>query len=150
LAQIVTIARFSTAAEANLARTQLEAEGIRAFVANELSMLSGLGNNEAIELQVLRPDAVRAAEVLGEHEPGQQIEAWGRTEEPIERCLVCQSSFVEVESLALPLRVLHALLSAALPIPDAVFASKRRVCGVCGYRWREGEGATTRAPDTPS
>ena len=145
--ELVTIARYSTAIEANIARSRLEVEGIQAHVASEFSMLRGLDSPASIELQVARAEAERAADILGQRRPRRSIQAWG-VEETAERCLVCQSSFVEAEPPVLPLRVLRALLSIALPIPESAFASRRRVCGVCGHRWREGDTATTRAPET--
>ena len=143
----ITIARYPTPVEANLARGRLEVEGIRATLANELSVLSGFGGAESIELQVAPIDVERASAILRERPESTPEDDWAR-QDPVERCLVCQSSFVEVESLPLPLRLLRSLIGAALPLPDGVFASRRRVCGVCGYHWRAGEGVTTRAPET--
>ncbi len=145
--ELVTIARFATAVEANVARARLEVEGIDADVAGEFSILSGLDGSATIELQVAGRDVELAAGILGERAPRRAIKAWG-VDEPAERCLVCQSSFVEAEAPALPLRVLRALLSIALPIPESAFASRRRVCGVCGHRWREGDTSTTQAPES--
>ena len=65
-----------------------------------------------------------------------------------DRCIVCQTAGAVVSEPALPLRVLRALLSIALPIPESAFASRRRVCGVCGHRWREGDTSTTQAPES--
>ena len=142
----ITIARYPTPVEANLARGRLEVEGIRATLANELSVLSGFGG-ESIELQVGRTDVERASAILKQRPESTSADDWA-SQDPVERCLVCQSSFVETQSLPLPLRLLRALVGAALPLPDGVFASRGRVCGVCGYRWREGDSVTTRAPET--
>ena len=130
----ITIARYPTPPEAHLARSRLEVEGIPATLANELSVLSGFGGAESIELQVARSDVERASAILKERPDSTSEDDWA-SQDPVERCLVCQSSFVEVQSLPLPLRLLRALVGAALPLPDSVFASRRRVCGVCGYRW---------------
>ena len=148
--ELVTIARFSTAVEANLARTRLEAAGIRAWVANELSVLTGMGADDAIELQVVSTDTSRARQELEGRAPEEKVFTWGTEAEPVERCLVCQSSFVEPEQPQILVRIFLAVLSNLLPLPNSLFASKRRVCGVCGYRWREGDGLTTRAPETPT
>ena len=136
--ELVTIGRFATAVEANVARARLEVEGIDAHVAGEFSILSGLSGTATIELQVAGRDAELASGILGERAPRREIKAWG-VEEPAERCMVCQSSFVEAEAPALPLRVLRALLLQVVPLPAEWLASRRRVCQLCGHEWTTGD-----------
>lgn len=68
--KLVTLATYPTAVEAGFIRSFLEAEGIRAYVADESSvtMLSGLGNSMGwVKLHVAESDAERAEEMLAEH-----------------------------------------------------------------------------------
>jgi hypothetical protein len=63
----VTVATFWNAPEAYMVRARLEAEGIRAYVADELATMVtwGLLNNSGgVKLQVAEKDAERAREVL--------------------------------------------------------------------------------------
>jgi hypothetical protein len=60
---IVTLVRFSTGWEAQIARGQLQANGIPAFVADE-SAVTALGGSFGIRLQVRASDLDRAREIL--------------------------------------------------------------------------------------
>lgn len=69
--KLVTVATFGTPTEANLARNQLDAEGIRAFLADEttVGMAWHLGNAVGgIKLQVADDDAERALSILESNE----------------------------------------------------------------------------------
>ena len=138
MAELVSIARFTSPIPAQLARARLELAGIPAVLQGEASGL-------LIDLRVLRAYADEALELLTsqpEAEPvptegGPEALEWGPDTE-VERCLICQSSFVEVKEPSLPLRMLRGLLRTLLPLPDSLFRSRQRRCGVCGHQWREG------------
>jgi hypothetical protein len=64
---LVTIAHFNTVIEAEMAKSQLGAEGIGAFLAGAgtLGVMPYLGPSGGIQLQVAEDDVERAREVLG-------------------------------------------------------------------------------------
>ena len=64
---LVTIAHFNTVIEADMAKSQLDAEGILAFVVNAgaVGVMPYLGPSGGVRLQVAEDDAERAREVLG-------------------------------------------------------------------------------------
>jgi hypothetical protein len=64
---LVTIAHFTTVIEADMAKSQLDAEGIMAFVVNAgaIGVMPYLGASGGVRLQVAEDDAERAGEVLG-------------------------------------------------------------------------------------
>ena len=72
------------------------------------------------------------------HEPAPQgpASALEQNEAELERCLVCQSSLVEVKEPPLLLRVLRAIVLQILPLPPEWLESRRRVCGVCKHEWK--------------
>lgn len=63
--ELVTVARFASALEAETAKNFLEAEGVSAFIADEnaSSLFSGMLGQA--KLQVAAVDAIRAKELLG-------------------------------------------------------------------------------------
>jgi hypothetical protein len=65
--ELVTVATFLDAPEAELARERLELEGIRAFVIGGQSagVMPYLGESMGIRLQVDPKDAEQAREILG-------------------------------------------------------------------------------------
>jgi len=66
--QLVTVATFGTSEEAHLAQNRLEAEGIRAYLADEMTVSTYplLANVlQGIKLQVADEDADKAAAILG-------------------------------------------------------------------------------------
>ena len=70
LESLVTVGLFPTAFEAGLARAHLEAEGIRAFIADENFIhLYGSLATDGIKLQVREEDAPRARQLLADREP---------------------------------------------------------------------------------
>lgn len=77
--QLITIAKYSTATAAHAARIRLDAEGIRAFVADETvaSTLWHVGSAlGGIKLQVARADAERAGAILGGADSGGGPTEW--------------------------------------------------------------------------
>jgi hypothetical protein len=133
--ELVCIGRFPSAIEAQLAKARLELEGIPTFVSHELSM-------GRVELKV-PASAVDQALAILEGEPESAPTAGGPAaykrsphEEQEVRCLICQSSLVEVEEYWFPVRFLRALLISIIPLPRELFESRKRRCGVCGHRWK--------------
>jgi len=63
---LVTVATFTTAMDAHLRKNLLEAEGISAFLADELTgdQLSATYVHDYVKLQVRRQDAERAQQTL--------------------------------------------------------------------------------------
>jgi hypothetical protein len=70
--ELITVATFTTAIDAHLRKNLLEGEGIQAFVADELTgdQLSGGYVHGYVKLQVARPDAERAQQILQAHQRG--------------------------------------------------------------------------------
>jgi hypothetical protein len=68
---LVTVATFTTAIDAHLRKNLLEGEGIRAFLADELTgdRLLGGAAYGGVKLQVAQPDAERARQILQAHDP---------------------------------------------------------------------------------
>jgi hypothetical protein len=131
----VSIARFSSAIDAELARGRLEAEGIYATIAN--AVVEGRVEVQVPEEQVeLALAILQAPEVQAPTSGGPTgLRSESQVDEP--RCLICQSSFVEVDDWPLLLRIIRAILLQALPLPREWFESRRRRCGVCGARWTD-------------
>jgi ribosomal protein L40E len=111
---LVTVESFRVLPEAEAAKLHLEAEGIRAFLAeSEAVDMDWLGGNPLwnVKLQVTRGDAERAAVVLS-----QMRAQWRRRAETAEdsESLVC--------------------LACGAPMPEE--ASK---CAACGWSYAAGE-----------
>jgi hypothetical protein len=132
---LATIARFESRADAEQAHAQLTAAAIDSHLHYELPSQAGADPGAlVIALRVPDLEAERAAHVLG---------GWGSAASgpgAPTRCLICQSSFVEVRPHSLPVRIGLALLLQAVPLPSAWFEPRGRRCGVCGHEWRV-EGA---------
>jgi hypothetical protein len=70
LESLVTVGLFPTPFEAGLARAHLEAEGIRAFIADENFIhLYGPLATDGVKLQVREDDAPRARQLLADRQP---------------------------------------------------------------------------------
>jgi len=124
-----TIARFASRNDAEQAHTQLIAAGIESQLHHELA--AGSADALEITLRVPQADAERASQLLG----GWSSLVYGSS--AIGRCLICQSSLVEVQAHSLPVRIGIALLLQAFPMPRAWFEPRGRRCGVCGHEWRD-------------
>ncbi len=134
--RLVTIARFSTPIEAQLAKARLEAEGIPCYLANEAhaQMNGGLGG---VQLQVAEGLAQSASEVLRQDDSTTGgFSALEANEAELLRCIVCQSSLIEAKQMPLLVRMLRGLLLQIVPLPPEWFESRRRRCGVCGHEWK--------------
>ncbi|MEE9278976.1 MAG: hypothetical protein V3V67_02260 [Myxococcota bacterium] len=154
----IAVARYRSPIEAGLARARLASVGIEGFLVND----SGAAHPDqfdgmAVQLEVERADARGALEAL-QQGLGEQAESSGP--EPIgelERCPVCESSFIQIRERSVLGRIFRALLTSFVPIPSAALESKSRACGVCGHSWKSrpealgeplppGGGPSGRAP----
>ena len=137
--QLTTIARYSNQAEADLARSRLEAEGIPSYLANQHTQ-GGLAPPE-MELQVPAEAAEQAVELLTT--PAEAPSTWPKraleAEVDAVRCLICQSSAVTPESGNLLSRMLRFLIAQFIPFIDPEPRLRRLRCEICGHRWREGD-----------
>ena len=133
----IAVARYTSPIEAGLARARLASMGIEASLAND----SGVADptqfeGMAVQLTVERADARRALEAL---QQGMAEQAESSRSEPlgeVERCPVCESSFIQIQEPSVLGRIFRALLTSFVPIPSAALESKSRACGVCGHRWK--------------
>ncbi len=116
--QLVTIATFATAIEANLARTKLESEGIECFLADEYRGHQPYLPVGGVKLQVRDTDAQRAIEILGDSSTlvEDAEENLSEPEDDVLRCPRCNS--IAVDS------------------PGFSFLRKKWKCKSCGYQWK--------------
>ena len=137
----VTIATYTGAWEAHLARAKLESEGIFALVLDDQTASinwiysSALG---AVRLQVREEDSERAIQLLettAEEGPAIQQEC-SALEMTAPLCPACGSSNISRARFSLPVAVLSFLLFG---IPF-LFIRKRFVCKNCGRKWRQTPG----------
>jgi hypothetical protein len=133
--KLVTVAAFSLAIEADLARTKLESEGIECFVADEHTVTMNWLYSHAIggvKLKVWQSDLQRAKEILGRRsatEEGQGDHVAG-TEEL--HCPRCGSADVHYERFSRRLAFASwILLSFPLPL-----LKKKWNCRTCGHQWK--------------
>jgi hypothetical protein len=141
--RLVTVATFAVAADAQIARQRLEAEGIPVVLRNE-GDAHALGGLAGVLLQVPEEMSRAASELLRpegseaghERTPKRPASALEQNEAELERCLICQSSLVEVREPAPPLRLLRAVFLQIVPLPPGWLESRRRVCGVCKHEWK--------------
>jgi hypothetical protein len=111
--ELVTIATFNVAVEADLARAKLESEGIECFLADEYSRYLQAGG---IKLQVGESDAQRAVEILGESSTAENDSEESASECDAPRCPRCDS--IAVDS------------------PGFSFLKRKWKCQSCGYQWK--------------
>ena len=133
---LVMIARFASGVDAELAKGRLHVENIPAVVSTE-------ANSGVVQLLVPEAAAETAVQILQApvDDPAHAEERLHWATEPDElRCMICQSSFVEVNKAPLLLRLLRGIVLSIVPLPSEWFESRARRCGVCGYRWKESKG----------
>jgi len=137
----VTIATYSGAWEAHLARAKLESEGIYALVLDDQTASinwiysSSLGG---VRLQVREEDSKRAIHLLettAEEGPTIQQEC-SALDTTAPTCPACGSSNISRARFSLPVAVLSFLLFG---IPF-LFNRKRVVCMNCGRKWWQTPG----------
>jgi len=149
---LVPIATFSRHIDAELAKSKLEAEGVRCFIANGHADRINFdwcltGATTQIKLLVRQADRALAQAILGEDPEQAQLalqQVFGEGNEL--RCPHCGSLEVRKQgvsafraSIALMLVALlvgrpFILLLIGFPI---LFSWGRRRCADCGHRWKE-------------
>jgi len=140
---LVQIGSFPTPVAAELARARLAAEGIRAFLTNEIGSSAGGGG---VGLQVAALDADRALALLAS--PGSAADP-RKDEAAVMRCVMCRSAELERVDWPLPLRILRAIFLMAVPLPPEWFGGSRVRCRVCGHEsalQREGQPGPGETP----
>ncbi len=144
--ELVAIARYHSSSEANLARQSLASAGIDSTLADEAGAeISGeLEDQVPVQLAVMRTQARPALEVLRRlaAEPAEESKWSDRVE--LERCPVCESSFVEVQKASRLRQLFRAVLTSLVPLPASALESKSRSCGVCGHRWKSSAAGDAR------
>lgn len=131
----VLIGRFAHPVEAELACSRLQAEGIRARVAdaNTISIqpyYSALLGG--VKLLVDECDAERALQILGEDRSSEaELESadTGATPDTAQRCPQCGSPDFKKTQKAQPLKIFLSWLLLGYPLP---FLKKRSACARCG------------------
>jgi ribosomal protein S27AE len=124
---LVTVAGFSQAPEAYVAKGLLEAEGIWAFVADEYTVTANWLYSRALQgvkLQVRESDLEAARRILGLEEEAEVPEE--------ERCPLCGSTNIQYRRFSSRWVFLSWLL-LGFPL---LFLKKRWICNQCGYEWR--------------
>lgn len=134
--QLVTIATFSFPAEAHIAKTILDREGIWSFIADDnIITWNWLYSNAVggVKLQVRQPDVKRALQLLNEKPDGTKAldEELGEDEQR-EKCPSCQSPLVHYETYNERLVFLSWLL-LRFPLP---FLKRKWKCSACGHEWK--------------
>lgn len=138
---LVTIARFSQAAEAHVHRGKLESEGIPAIVADQAATATGWPISEAlggVRLLVCRADAEEALDILGiapeateEDDEGEEdVEEEEDEDEPT--CPECGSTRIHYEKHARR-AVFASWLLLGIPFP---FRKRKWRCLDCEHEWR--------------
>jgi len=132
---LVTVAEFSQAPEAYVAKGLLEAEGIWAFVADEYTVTANWLYSRAlkgVKLQVRASDLEAARRVLGLEEETEVPEDEGARVPADERCPRCGSINIQYRRFSSRWVFLSWLL-LGFPL---LFLKKRWVCNHCGHEWR--------------
>jgi rubredoxin len=135
----VTVARFSSVPEADLAVGRLQAEGIDAALLNDNIVTQNWLYSNAIggiQVQVPAEDAERALEVLGLPEPAEELQAEASAIPADISCPTCGSvdiSYIE------PGKRVTFLSWLFLGYPVIQFSRKLR-CHVCGAEWQPNSG----------
>jgi len=138
--RLITVAVFTTGTQAHMARIALEDAGIACFIADEnVATVNWLWTAAVggIKLQVIEPDAPRAAEILRAHgqlppEKASDAAAVEQAETAGPPCPACGSTSSCIERFSLPVALVSILL-LGFPL---LFLRRRRVCRKCGRRWR--------------
>lgn len=126
-----TVARFRDPYEAHIARSQLEAAGLEAFVFDDHTITANWlysGAIGGVRVCVAEPDEAAALEILStSHEPGVSSDP----------CPICGSRDVAVSRYSL-WSVIPALLFAT----PLFFPRRSWRCGQCGASWGPGREPT--------
>lgn len=129
---LVTVVSFSTAPEAHLAKSKLEASGIDATVVDDQTVsINWLYSNAVggVKVKVLKKDLERARAIL--KTGAQDTESRSRLEANWEACPVCGS--MDVEYFSDKRGPFMTWLCLGFPILPA---RKRLKCLNCGHIWK--------------
>jgi hypothetical protein len=149
---LVPIATFSRQIDAELAKSKLEAEGVRCFIANGHTDRINFdwcltGATSQIKLMVRKADQELAQAILAE-DPEEARLALEQVfdESPEDRCPRCGSLEIRKQGVS-AFRASIALMLVALLVGRPVillligfpilFSWGRRRCADCGHRWKE-------------
>lgn len=128
---LVTVAEFSQAPEAYVAKGLLEAEGIWAFIADEYT----IGANwlysrtlRGVKLQVQESDVEEARRILGLEEDKELPKEVPQEE----RCPICGSTNIQYRRFS-QRWVFASWLLLGFPL---LFMKRKWVCNNCGHEWR--------------
>lgn len=133
MADLITVASFESPTNAELARTVLEAEGVKAFVIGDQSIsinpIFTFYPGMRVRLQVMAQDAKRAQEVLSQNEMQQSLERG------FEACPNCGGA--DIKRLGASRRSFIAWGYIFVPIAIVLGLWRRsRRCNGCGHSWR--------------
>jgi len=131
-ASIVTVATYTDAVQAHLARGRLDVEGIPATVAHEHHiwanwMLSNALGGVKIQVPISFRD--RAQEILGRHDRGEYELPTPETDRL--HCPKCGSSSIEENKTTWKIAFLGLFLFH-IPLP---FRRGRYICKACAHSW---------------
>jgi len=128
--QLVTIASYTDAIEANLARGRLEAEGVYAFVADDNLVWASWSSSQMIggvKIRVRAEDQVYASEVIASFDSGDYA-----LDKSTPTCPSCGAQ--DTKKLDLSKRVaILVLFTMSLPLPWI----SRLKCNKCKTIWSE-------------
>jgi hypothetical protein len=134
-ARLVTIKTFSSAWEADLAKTQLEACGIQAFILDSQTIsVNWLFTNAigGIKLQVFEDQAMEAKEVLSN--PAEEVEKIQELKSEDEtKCPQCESENVRLVNWERKWSLV-SILFLGFPL---FYPRDRYLCENCGNMWKE-------------
>lgn len=131
-----TVARFTDAIAAHIAKGRLESEGIRVFIANEQHVwLNWLYSNAlgGVEVQVMEEDEQKAREVLQQVREGFFAELESGDGDLV--CPKCDSGDIEERKTSRKAAFL-SLFFLQFPLP---FSRNNHLCRKCGNKWQENE-----------
>jgi DNA-directed RNA polymerase subunit M/transcription elongation factor TFIIS len=132
---LITVATFSQAVEAHIAKGRLEAEGIDCFIADEnIVNMNWLYSNAVggVKLRVREPDVKRALEIMKPGAVEAETTAKVIGDEVGVRCPKCNSDDVYYEKYSKGLFFWSWLL-VGVPLP---FLRRKWRCTKCGYHWK--------------
>ncbi len=128
--RLVTIARFASVADADLAKTILATSGIEAALADLHSRLLAPHAVRYVRLQVMEPDAKRAIKILQQSSDRHPL-----LKDNIARLPQCPNCGLYDVSYG-PLSRSTAIVSWLLLGFPLLFVKKRWRCSACGHQWR--------------
>ena len=134
--KLITIATFSHAVDAHLAKTRLESAGIECFIVDEYTVtMNWLYSNAigGVKLQVKKSDYKKAIEIL-QQKPVKIDSAQDKVgkEEMGPHCPKCNSPDIYYERFSRRLVFISWLL-LGFPLP---FLKRKWKCSKCGYTWK--------------